>query len=112
MSPSGRRLMWLLPALSLALGVTASLLLGAVPPERLPAEERLDVIDVLFSLGFVVYAAVGALIAARHPRNAVGWLFCAFGVLYPAVGVLWSYAIYGLNGTEGGLPGQQAAAWT
>jgi hypothetical protein len=112
LSSSGRRLMWLVPALSLALGVAATLLLGAVPSERLPKEERIDVIDVLFVLGFVVYAAVGALIAARHPRNAVGWLFCAFGVLYPVVGLLWSYAIYGLYGTDGGLPGQQVAAWT
>jgi hypothetical protein len=111
MSAPARRLMWLVPALSLALGVAANLFLGAVPADRLPKEDRLDVIDVLFSLGFVVYAVVGALIAARHPRNAVGWLFCAFGILYPLVGVLWTYAIYGLNAVEGGLPGQQAAAW-
>jgi hypothetical protein len=111
MSASASRLMWLVPALSLALGVAANLLLGAVPSERLPEEERLDAIDVLFSLGFVVYAGVGALIAARHPRNAVGWLFCAFGVLYPFVGLLWSYAMYGLYGTAGGLPAQEAAAW-
>jgi hypothetical protein len=108
---TARRLTWLVPVLSLALGVVATVLLGSVPDEALPREERLDFIDVLFSLGFVVYAVVGALIAARHPRNAVGWLFCAFGLLYPAVGVLWTYAIYGLYGVEGGLPGQQAAAW-
>ena len=29
-----------------------------------------------YSLCFVTYAAVGGLIAARHPRNPVGWLFC------------------------------------
>jgi hypothetical protein len=108
---TARRLLWLVPALSLALGVAANVLLGAVPSERLPKEDRLDAIDVLFSLGFVVYAAVGALIVARHPRNAVGWLFCAFGVVYPAVGVLWTYSIHGLHGTENGAPGQQAAAW-
>ena len=111
MSARGRRLMWLVPVLSLALGVAATVLLGSVPPGSLPQEDDLDFIDVLFSLGFVVYAAVGALIAARQPRNAIGWLFCAFGLLYPAVGVLWTYATYGLHAVEGGLPGQQAAAW-
>jgi hypothetical protein len=108
---TARRLLWLAPVLSLALGIAANVLLGTVPTERLPKEDRLDAIDVLFSLGFVVYATVGALIAARHPRNAVGWLFCAFGVLYPAVGLLWSYAIHGLYATDDGLPGQDAAAW-
>jgi hypothetical protein len=105
------RLVWLAPVLALALGALATLLLAAIPAERLPREDRLDALDVLFSLAFVAYAAVGALIAAKHPRNAVGWLFCAFGLLFPVVGVLWSYATYGLYGTVGGLPGQAAAAW-
>jgi hypothetical protein len=108
---TARRLVWLVPAASLALGVAANVLLGAIPSENLPREDRLDLIDVLFSLGFVGYAVVGAMIATRQPRNPVGWLFCAFGLLYPAVGALWSYAMYGVYATDDGLPGQEAAAW-
>jgi hypothetical protein len=106
-----RRVAWAVPVLSLVLGIAANVLLGAIPSEELPREDRLDLIDVLFSLGFVGYAVVGAMIATRRPRNPVGWLLCAFGVLYPAVGTLWSYAMYGLYATDGGLPGQEAAAW-
>ena len=32
----------------------------------------------------VAYAAVGALIVGRQPRNAVGWLFCAVGLVLGA----------------------------
>ena len=65
--------------------------------------------DVLFALGFVAYAAVGALIATRHARNAVGWLFCAVGVGLPASGFLWAYATYGEVGSRSGLPADRAA---
>ena len=105
------RLAWLAPPLSLALGMGANVLLGTVPADRLPRVDRLDAIDVLFALSFVSYAVVGALIASRHPRNPVGWIFCAFGVLYPAVGMLFAYATYGVYATAGGLPGQELVAW-
>src|SRR6266516_2604249 len=35
---------------------------------------------LLQSLSLLAYAAVGALIAARHPDNAVGWLFWGTGL--------------------------------
>ena len=108
---SARRLAWLAPVLSLAFGAITILLAASTPAERLPVEDRLDVPDVLFALGFVAYAAVGALIAARHPRNAVGWLFCVVGVGLPATGLLWAYATYGLIETSNGLPAVEEAAW-
>ena len=108
---SARRLAWVAPVLSAALGAAAVALQILTPEERLPQEERLDLLDVLFALGFVGYAAVGALIAARHPHNAVGWLFCAVGIALPATGLLYAYATYGLVGTSDGLPGDELAAW-
>jgi hypothetical protein len=106
-----RRLAWATPFLSVILGVAANVLLGAIPSEELPREDRLDVIDVLFALGFVGYAVIGAMIVTRQPRNPVGWLLCAFGLLYPVVGALSSYAMYGVHATDGGLPGEEVAAW-
>jgi hypothetical protein len=37
--------------------------------------------------GFVglAYPAVGALVIARHPRNPVGWIFCAVGLIAAAM---------------------------
>jgi hypothetical protein len=106
-----QRLVWSLPVLSLVLGVAGSALLGAIPSAALPREDRLDLIDVLFALGFVGYAVVGAMIVTRRPRNPVGWLFCGFGVLYPVIGALSSYALYGVHAADEGLPGQDVAAW-
>jgi hypothetical protein len=109
MSRRRTRLLWLVPALSLGLGAAATFLIASIPAENLPRVDRLDAPDVLFALGFVAYAAVGALIAARHPRNAVGWLFCAAGLLIPLNGLLWAYAIYSVHGAH--LPGEEAVAW-
>jgi putative effector of murein hydrolase LrgA (UPF0299 family) len=108
---TARRLAWLAPVMSAGLGTVTIVLQILTPVERLPREDRLDLLDVLFALGFVGYAAVGGLIAARHPRNPVGWLFCGVGVALPATGLLYAYATYGLVGTSDGLPGDELAAW-
>lgn len=42
----------------------------------------------------VVYAVIGALVAARHPRNPIGWIFLAVGILYALTalsGVIHNY---------------------
>ena len=106
------RLAWTAAGLSLACGVVTTVLLASIPAERLPAEDRLDVPDVLFALAFVAYAAVGALIVSTHPRNRVGWLFCAIGTAFPATGLLWAYAAYGRFARSSGLPGDEITAWT
>lgn len=56
-------------------------------------------------------AVVGALIAARHPANPVGWIFLAsalFGTLRAFFG---EYAIYGIRTEPGSVPFAWVAAW-
>ncbi len=60
---------------------------------------------------FLVYPVVGALIAARHPRNAMGWLFCAVGLLWGLSFAAGAYAAYGLKAHPGSLPGAITANW-
>jgi signal transduction histidine kinase len=60
---------------------------------------------------FLAYPIVGARIAARHPRNAVGWLFCAVGALWALSFVTAAYASYGLKAHPGALPGATMANW-
>ena len=59
--------------------------------------------DSLGALGFAGFAVVGALIALRQPRNAVGWLLLAVAITFAAV-----------NAAEGwvdvGNPGRAAVA--
>jgi putative effector of murein hydrolase LrgA (UPF0299 family) len=100
---------WLAPVLAAALLAVTVTLQVLTPEERLPPEDRLDLLDIFFGLAFVGYAAVGALIVARHPRNAVGWLFCAVGVALPVTSVFYAYATYGL--ITDGLPADELAAW-
>jgi hypothetical protein len=71
----------------------------------------LDVLGVLFSLAYLVFSLVGALIVSRRRENSVGWLFCAIGF----VNALWvftrCYAIRTVAGETNWLPAGHAAAW-
>ena len=60
---------------------------------------------------FLAYPIVGSLIASRHPRNAVGWLFCAVGLLWALSFWTAAYAAYGLKAHPGSLPGAITANW-
>jgi hypothetical protein len=81
-----RRMTWIAPALA-AVFVTAHQI----------AYGSADAAQWTFSGGFVVYAAVGGLIADRYPRNPVGWLFCAVGVVFAAGDFVSDYADHARN---------------
>jgi len=84
-----------LVATSWALGLAA----GATPE-----------LDLASSVLLVVLLAVGVLVASRHPRNAIGWLFLGSGVLLALVGAAYGYAALALD-PGSPLPGGLAAAW-
>ncbi len=60
----------------------------------------------------ITYCVVGALVASRHPRNPIGWMFCATGFL-SALNMLSSgYALYSeLALMNESLPGAMFARW-
>jgi hypothetical protein len=98
------RLAWMLWALAVfiwLLGLGLDLLNGAssVIGER------------FILLLLLLYSTVGALIAARYPKNAVGWLLLV-GPLGPYLtGVVDSYATYALITHPGALPAGALMAW-
>jgi hypothetical protein len=65
---------------------------------------------VLTGVLSLAYPAVGALIASRLPRNPIGWLFCAVGLLYLVQRFTIAYADYALLDTFE-LPWGEVAAW-
>jgi hypothetical protein len=58
----------------------------------------------------IIFPVVGAIIVSRHPRNALGWLFCLMGLSSGLSGVALEYATYALM-VRPGLPGAVTAAW-
>lgn len=64
----------------------------------------------LFLAG-VLFATVGALVAARVPSNPLGWIFLAIALLSAGNGVAENYAYQGLVNDPGSLPGATAVAW-
>ena len=57
------------------------------------------------------FPIVGALIATRQPRNAVGWILLAFGLMGAIQVPSALYADHHFAHHEGPLPGDEVAAW-
>lgn len=93
------RLAWSLWAL------TAVLLLAMVSLS-IGREPLFD--TLLYGLLWISLATVGALVASRHPRNPIGWMFCGLA-LYGAFG--GSAAGWGYLAAERGLPAGELGEW-
>jgi two-component system, NarL family, sensor kinase len=60
----------------------------------------------------ITYCVVGALVASHHPRNPIGWMFCAIGFLSALNMLSAGYALYSeLVNMTGSLPGAAFARW-
>ena len=65
----------------------------------------------LFFPAASAFPIVGALIATRQPRNAVGWILLAFGLMGAIQVPAALYADHHFAHHEGPLPGDEVAAW-
>lgn len=85
-----RRSAW--PATGMVVAVLAGLIgsfsLLAMTPGRRPLD------DLSFSLGVAFFTFVGAVIVARQPRNRIGWLFAAIGLLWVTGDLAGRYSTY------------------
>lgn len=57
----------------------------------------------------ITYCVVGALVASRHPRNPIGWMFCIIGFLSALNMFSAGYALFGELTRP--LPGTALARW-
>jgi hypothetical protein len=107
-------LAWSLVGLSVALlvgGVALARTMGSTPP-GLPYGSVGDADTVVLSLAIVLtFSVVGALVASRHPRNTIGWLFCAIGLAVGFNGLAGGYAEYWLVSGRGSRSLGETAAW-
>jgi hypothetical protein len=63
------------------------------------------------SIFALLISIISLVILHHHPTHAVGWVFCALGLMGGAQGALFEYAAYALIEHPGSLPGGIVAAW-
>jgi hypothetical protein len=51
---------------------------------------------VLAGIPLLIYPTAGALVASRHPKNAVGWVLCGMGLIFEVLAFAGAYAEYTL----------------
>ena len=91
-------LAWSLAGLSVAMFVASVPLLVLARSAHIPSswEANLTVGDLLGGVIFLIFPLVGALIASRRPRNAIGWILLAEGLLWMFLGMTDLYGTYGV----------------
>jgi hypothetical protein len=96
---------WSLAGLTFAMFVAVIPLWFLARGANLPSSWRADVSvgGLLGGVLFLAFPLVGALIASRRPKNAVGWLCLAIGLLWTLGGMLDYYSYYGAA-TPGSVP--------
>jgi signal transduction histidine kinase len=67
--------------------------------------------DLLYILIFSSFGVVGALVASRQPRNAIGWIFLAITLTVEMAFLSDTYARYSFRVSTAPLPGAVVAAW-
>jgi hypothetical protein len=114
----GRRavawLAWSLVALSVALIVGGFLLSQAVSTAvagSVVGGETADSSVVTDLVTLLTFSVVGAIIASRQPRNAIGWIFCGVGVTLGLNSFAGDYADFWLASGFGNTGLGESAAW-
>jgi hypothetical protein len=88
----------------------AGLALGLLAASSATSLGDLDESVLVVALA-VTFSVVGALIASRHPGNAIGWIFLAVAVATGLGGVAGAYADHWLGGGGGSRVLGETAAW-
>lgn len=107
-NPTARRLAWSITLTSVALvavGLAMSIL------ALLADENHLGPFPHQFftPLLTIAYGVVGALVATRHPRNPIGWMFCATGFLSALNMLSAGYSLYDQYAMT--IPGGELTRW-
>ncbi|MEK7327792.1 MAG: hypothetical protein AAB217_21310 [Chloroflexota bacterium] len=102
------RLAWAIWALALMFSILGLTLLALTRDLPFPERWGFRGFPALLTLAF---GTVGALIASRHPRNVIGWLFCVSGFLNGVQVFLEEYHVYANLAHPGTLPAGEVVQW-
>src|SRR5215217_5201529 len=104
-------LAWSLVTLSVVL-LVGGLALDQMTRSTAPGRPYYGPVDAVFYLATVLtFSVVGAIIASRQPRNAIGWLFCGIGLVVGLNSFTGGYAVYRLAGGSAAGSLAETAAW-
>ncbi len=103
-------LAWGLCALTLLL-FTVGITIQEIRGESTATEQESWIAKIGLLLAFLGFALVGALVSSRQPRNAVGWIFSAIGLLVAVSLSSGEWAGYAFVDDPGSLPGGVVAGW-
>ena len=103
------RSLWIASALTVAAASVLFVLSAAAPVE---GRDRppLALLPAIV-LAVLAFSTVGALVASRQPRNAIGWILNAVGLTVGVAFLSAGYADYTLLVNPGSLPAGQIVAW-
>ena len=107
-------LAWSLVALSVALllgGAALSRAASSAVPDLSFVGETDDASVVPTLITLLPFSVVGAIIASRQPRNAIGWIFCGVGVTVGLNSFAGDYADFWLASGFGNTGFGATAAW-
>ena len=102
-------LAWSIASLSLAISLTA-FVIELVVLVQTGGRWWLDTHQLFGPVTTITYALFGALVASRHPRNPIGWIFCTVGALLALTSLAFAYKMVHESGTLI-LPGVEIALW-
>ena len=100
------RLAWTLWVVALVL-----LIVNVVFSVRADALDDNDLFVFVFPIFLLAFATVGALIAARQPANAIGWVFIGTGLAWAVLGAADAYAAYAVATGQEASFAARAADW-
>jgi hypothetical protein len=109
---TARRLSWSLWILTLVLTVmfVVLVLLSRGSPGPLEFASA-PLLSVVYGFLILLFSSIGSLVAARHPANVIGWMFCFTGIAVALGMCAQLYADYALVHHPGSVPGGELAAW-
>ncbi len=96
---------WSLWALCVALVAATALLDFVTPP--IPVKGPPALWGVLFVMLSLAYPTVGAVVASRRPKNPIGWILCAVGLVLGFQTFAAGYADFGLLAWSNPVPGAE-----
>src|SRR5215212_5627772 len=104
-------LAWLLVALSVAL-LLGGFALARTMRTTAPELSYDSAVEAVFTVASVfIFSIVGAIVASRHPRNTIGWLFCSIGLVVGLSTLTRGYTEFWLASGWGSRSLGETAAW-